>query len=294
MLPRLSKARKATALGSATRSALVRMMTGTSDHAGCARSAPVSPPGTPGISTSSVMTMAPTPDAMAVASASAVSNATASRPLWAMNVVMTAASRPSGATTRTRSSRLARGSIVGPARVELRDPGHDSSEMPQGLTDADPRARDLELPDARLVGARPPLHHRDGLADGSFGLEEAQQEHAIGQIAHVDGGEHLLPHHAVLAHDADRQHAALPKVAEQLVQVQGEQPLLRHGVEVAVQAVDHHHPGVVALDALPNAGHEFSGRQLGRVHLLDAKPACPPEAFHIETHAARAAKIGIE
>ena len=48
-------------------------------------------------------------------------------------------------------------------------------------------------------------------------------------------------------------HAALVEIAQQLVQVESEEILLRHRVHVAVEAVEHDHPHAVLLDALRDA-----------------------------------------
>ncbi len=105
--------------------------------------------------------------------------------------------------------------------------------------------------------------------DLGVGLVIAEQDHAVCQIADVDGGRHPRPDEAVLGHHQDRGDPALAEETEQLVQVEGEEPLLGHGVEVAVEAVNHDHLDVVLLDRAAHLAAELARRELGRIDLLD-------------------------
>jgi hypothetical protein len=53
------------------------------------------------------------------------------------------------------------------------------------------------------------------------------------------------------------------------VQLNNQEPLLGHRVEVAVQAVDDYDGGPPPLDGPADGVDELARRQLGRVHLLD-------------------------
>ena len=68
-------------------------------------------------------------------------------------------------------------------------------------------------------------------------------------------------------------HALLAQVHQQLVQVDREEPLAGHRVQVAVQAVDHHDARVALFDRGADRVHELAGRKLGRVDLLHADQA---------------------
>ena len=114
---------------------------------------------------------------------------------------------------------------------------------------ASPLRGHREVADGGVVHAAALLHDRDRLADPSLRLEVAQQDHAVGEIADVDRRVHRADQ-AVLREHEHRGHAVLPEVAEQLVQMQQEEPLLRHRVEIAVEAVDDQDAHLVVLDRL--------------------------------------------
>ena len=79
--------------------------------------------------------------------------------------------------------------------------------------------------------------------------------------------------------------ARLPEVGQQLVQLDDQEALLGHGVEVAVQAVDDDDGGAAVLDGPADGVGELARRQLGRVDLLhghapgvDVLPQVDPQA----------------
>ena len=64
------------------------------------------------------------------------------------------------------------------------------------------------------------------------------------------------------------------------MQLDGQESLLRHRVEIAVQAVDHDDRGALALDRPADRMREFAGRQLGRIdrlHRHQARVDVPPQ-----------------
>ena len=90
-------------------------------------------------------------------------------------------------------------------------------------------------------------------------------------------GDCMRPDEAVLGDDEERHDALVPEVGQELVELGDEEPLLGHGVEVAVQAVDDDDPrarrAVRLLDGRPDLVGELARRQLGRVDGLDADAA---------------------
>ena len=73
--------------------------------------------------------------------------------------------------------------------------------------------------------------------------------------------------HPVLGHHHKGSHALLVEISEQFVEVRCEEPLLRHRVQVAVQAVDHHDLGA-GIHRSVHLVRERAGGHLGGVHLL--------------------------
>ena len=112
------------------------------------------------------------------------------------------------------------------------------------------------------------LHHRDRLANLAVELEVAQEDYRVGEVARVDRGVHLRAHQAVLRGDQHARHAALPEIGQHFVQLDDEELLVRHRVEIPVQAVDDHDPGVLHFHCAAHLVHEFARRKLGRVDLL--------------------------
>lgn len=53
-------------------------------------------------------------------------------------------------------------------------------------------------------------------------LEVPQQDHRVGQVAHVHRGLDRCPKQPLLRDDEDRQHALLAEVGQQLVQLDGQ------------------------------------------------------------------------
>jgi hypothetical protein len=82
-----------------------------------------------------------------------------------------------------------------------------------------------------------------------------------------------LADHPGLRQDQDGHHALLVQVGEQLMHLQDHELLVRHGVQVPAQAVDHDHPSTPALDGVAHFAGELAGREISRVDLLQAEPA---------------------
>jgi len=82
-----------------------------------------------------------------------------------------------------------------------------------------------------------------------------------------------LADHPGLRQDQDGHHALLVQVGEQLMHLQDHELLVRHGVQVSAQAVDHDHPSAPVLDRVPHFAGELTGREIGGVDLLQAQSA---------------------
>ena len=66
-----------------------------------------------------------------------------------------------------------------------------------------------------------------------------------------------------------RRDAVLTEVAEQLVQMEQEEALFRHGVEIAIETVDHEDARLVFLHRLAHEVRELAGLELRRIDLPD-------------------------
>ena len=126
-----------------------------------------------------------------------------------------------------------------------------------------------EFANGLLVIAAALLHDGDGLVQLAFRLVVAQQDHAVGEVADVDGRDHVRADQSVLRHrPGSSPRPLVAEVREHLVQVQREEALLGHGVEVAVQAVDDDDSRVVLLDRLADEVRELAGSKLRGIDLL--------------------------
>src|SRR5512135_2169609 len=193
------------------------------------------------------------------------------------------ASRLVGARRRIRSSSVAADSslIVGPRKRTIRlavdgRPGEHPLEIGERLPDRDATTVEPQLPDGPLVPAAPLLHDRDGLPHLAHGLEVAEKDDSVREVGYVDGRLHR-PDEAVLGDQEERHDALVPEVGQEFMELGDEEPLLGHGIEVAVQAVDDYDSrpprAVGPLDGRPDPVGELARRQLGRVDGLDADAA---------------------
>ena len=71
------------------------------------------------------------------------------------------------------------------------------------------------------------LHDRDRLAHFAVRFEVAQQDHRVGEIARIHRGLHRRADQALVRADQNGCHALLPEIRQQLVQLDGEELLLR-------------------------------------------------------------------
>src|SRR5215207_10187200 len=188
----------------------------------------------------------------------------------------TAASRPEGARIRTGAvcssialAPLQKSSVLTLIRW---NPGQDPAELDQTLTHPHTTAVNPELADRVLVRPGPLLDHRRSTSDLSTGFKEAQQQNGVAEVGQIQRRSHVA-HHAGLRQDQDGHHALLVQIGQQLMHLQDHELLVRHGVQVPAQAVDHHHPGTPALDGVAHLAGELAGREIGRVDLLQAQPA---------------------
>src|SRR5581483_7602539 len=159
------------------------------------------------------------------------------------------ASRPIGAKMRTRQSRSAllidivaelRDLIAGVARVAR----EDAAEARERRAEHDAGAAQAEFADRVLMVAAALLHDGERAPHRSRQLEVAQHHDCVAQIADVERRLHRSDQ-AVLRQHQDGQHALLAEITQQLVHLQDEEALVRHGVHVTVQAVDDDNAGAL-------------------------------------------------
>src|SRR5579862_2965974 len=248
-------------------------MNGRSDQGGWRStqraSGPVSFPKSP----SSARKTAPAPASISSVSVARSGHTTALTFVRRNSSAAASASRPMGAKTRTLSSRSALpifvvrnvGNLT--ARV-LRVAGKNPAESGERRPKADARAAEAEFADGVLMVAAALFHDRKGAAYSSGHLEIAQHENGVAQIADVERRIHRADQ-PVLGEHKHRQDSLLSQVAQQFMHLQNEEALIRHGVHIAIEAVDNDDPCAVGLDAVPYICRELSGREFGGIDLLE-------------------------
>src|SRR5690348_702130 len=188
------------------------------------------------------------------------------------------ASRPTGARIRTLDPGISADPAVfiGQqwARFTLvnRRAGQDSAEALERRSHLDAARAQPELANGVLMAAAALLYHRERAPDRAVVFEVAQHQYGIAQVTDVHGRVHGA-HQSVLREYQQRQHAKLAQVTQQLVHLQDEEALVRHRVEIAVQAVYDDDPRLVALDGFAHALGEFPRRQFRGIYLLEANKA---------------------
>src|SRR6267378_2001119 len=244
-------------------SRLPKMISGRSDQGGCLPSSSESRPAAAGKSASSVSTAAPAPSAIRSQSCAMSKHAKASSPPARRARSASCPSRPTGARTRMRSP-------VTRHRKDERDPGEHALHVGEARSHVHTARIHAELADVHCVLSQPPLQHRDGLAHFTLRLEKAQQNHGVGEEAHIDRRAHRSDHPG-LRQRQDGEHAALPEIGEQLVELDDEELLLGHRREKAVQAVDDEDARAASFHLFAHPIHHLTRRHLGRIDLLDAQ-----------------------
>src|SRR5678816_4119284 len=90
------------------------------------------------------------------------------------------------------------------------------------------------------------------------------------------------------------QDAGLAQVGQQFVKLQNELLLLRHGGDVAAEAVDHEDLDGALLNFLDNVGGELARRNLRRVDLPNDKLPLIDARPKVEAHCFRARQKGVD
>src|SRR5690606_7432137 len=87
----------------------------------------------------------------------------------------------------------------------------------------------------------------------------------------------------MLCQDHDTDHALLSQITEQLMHLQCQKATVRHGVQVAVEAVQQHHSGALYLDAMAYRSCELARRKLGWVDLAKVQQSFFQPGFDIQS-----------
>src|SRR5690606_14917338 len=87
----------------------------------------------------------------------------------------------------------------------------------------------------------------------------------------------------MLCQDHDTDHALLSQITEQLMHLQCQKATVRHGVQVAVEAVQQHHSGALYLDAMAYRSGELARRKLGWVDLAQVQQPLFQPGFDIQS-----------
>src|SRR5690349_16940801 len=97
-------------------------------------------------------------------------------------------------------------------------------------------------------------------------LEKPHKDDGVGQVGNLNILS-CVTDHAMLCHRQKRRGTASVQVLQQLVQMQDEVLLLRHGGAISVEAVDADGQDLLSIDALANPMGEFAWRKFCGVHL---------------------------
>jgi hypothetical protein len=166
--------------------------------------------------------------------------------------------------------------IFGHERLRVPGISGRSAENPaeplQGWSYPDAVTAELELPNRMLMVAAALLDHGQSATDAAIELKVTEHDHRIGEVTNIERGSHWSDQ-TVLGENQDRQDAELAEKAEQLVHLKDEETLVRHSVEIAVQAVNNDDSGTIVLDGASDQVGEFPGRQLCGINLLDPDEA---------------------
>src|ERR1017187_1736267 len=257
----------------------VRTTRGKSDQGGWVESHPARRRTLSPRRASAVTTATPAPRSASRQTSSMVLQMKQRAPAVSRRSRLTAASRAVGGSTRTRSSSTsARSShILWPLErlvrpVISRGAAEHTLEVLEWLPDLDAALAEAQLPNGPLVLTAPFLDDRDRLPHFANRLEIAEEDDGLGEVGRVDRRRQRADH-TVLCNDEDGHHALVAEVREKLVKLGGEEPLLGHCVQIAVQAVDDDdlRPRLSAfpLGGPADAVGEFTWRELGRVNRLD-------------------------
>src|SRR5688572_12160353 len=182
-----------------------------------------------------------------------------------------------GGSTNTRRSRTAwawsvtRGPLMHFPAVAFVDghAGQHATELTQRLANDDAAVDESELTNRPLVFAATLLHDREGLTGFAARFEVANQHYGVGQIGRINRRGHLRANESGVSADEDRRDVPLTQIGQQLVELHGQEPLLRDRVEVSVQTVDHDQLDLVAFDGLANGVRQLTRRELRRIDLSE-------------------------
>ena len=137
-----------------------------------------------------------------------------------------------------------------------------TAEVAQGRTGMNPAAFHREVADRALVRPAALVHHRDRLTHFAFDFAVAHRDHRVGQVTGVHRRDHRAADQPSMRRDQQRGDPPLTEVTQQFVQLHDQKLLPWHGVEIAVQAVDHHDGDAQVLDGLAEGVREFARAQL--------------------------------
>src|SRR6478736_1308273 len=267
-----------------SRPALERMMSGRSDHTGCPATHAASSSAPPGRTSSETMSR-PAPAARCRHSCVTLEQISAAMSLAPSTFLMAWASAAVNGSTRTRNSPGVAVCAVGTSpgigrsldqRVHSADiggyAGKDAVEFRQWFPDDDSRGVQIQLADGLLVMAVALLHHGQRTTDTASRLEEPEQDVIVRQVGGVHGRRHSAAYHSRLGNGHHGDHTQLAEVRKHFMQLRSQVFLFRHGIEIAVQAVDDNHAGglsaILALNCATHDCRELARRQFRRIHLL--------------------------
>src|ERR1700709_1360912 len=207
----------------------------------------------------------------------AVVQITERKPALSISLATVAASRPTGIKTKTTPFGVSISSIVPTHQRRLlpfvhRRACENTAKTLEWRSDDNALTAELEFPDGMFVLTASFLQEGECAPHAAIELEIAQHQHAIGEIADVEGRIHRSEH-AMLREHQNGKDPELTEVAQQLVHLQDQEALVRHRVQVAIEAVDDHDTRVSGFSAAAYGIGKLARRHFGRVDLLNIDQA---------------------
>src|SRR3984957_18789688 len=108
----------------------------------------------------------------------------------------------------------------------------------------------LQFPDCVLVTTTAPFDRRDSLADFPVGLKITEQQNIVREIADVDRTLQGPSNCPGLRQNHYREHATIAEISQKFVEMDSQELLSRHGLQISIQAIKHNHADVLVFNVL--------------------------------------------
>ena len=144
----------------------------------------------------------------------------------------------------------------------------NSTELRKRRADLQTLGSQLKFSNCILVNTAAFLNNGQRSPNPAIGFEISQHDHRIAQVTQIYRRIHAA-NQAVLSQDHEGQNPQLIEVGKKLVHLKDEKALVRHRVEVSVQAVDQHHARFMLFHCIADEMCEFARGHLCGIDLFD-------------------------